>query len=275
MLLLKHTVDYRLVAIWVAYLLLSIWSLKRAQASQTVSTAQTYSEQLGFSALFIAHSTLCWEILDTAATVFGAREALILLAWLVIAIYCLANFFAPLEGLTLAIFPIATLSLGLSLLLSAQAHPIPIFTYLSKIHFVVAMLAYGFFAVAVGLACLMWLSERQLRKNNNVLINQLPPLLSLEKLLFGMLWLGLSLLSLTLLSGSMLFFDLLLGYRAGLWHKTVFSLLAWLIFVLLLIGRYHRGWRGRIAIHATLLGSGLLFLAYIGNRFVFENIFPR
>ena len=58
-------------------------------------------------------------------------------------------------------------------------------------------------------------------------------------------------------------------------HKTVFSVIAWAVFGVLLIGRRLRGWRGRTALRLTLAGFALLLLAYVGSRFVLEVVLGR
>jgi len=58
-------------------------------------------------------------------------------------------------------------------------------------------------------------------------------------------------------------------------HKTVFTVLSWLLFGVLLAGRYWRGWRGRTALTFILTGFATLLLAYVGSRFVLEVVLHR
>jgi ABC-type uncharacterized transport system permease subunit len=58
-------------------------------------------------------------------------------------------------------------------------------------------------------------------------------------------------------------------------HKTIFSLMAWLVFAVLLWGRHFSGWRGKLALRYTLSGFALLVLGYMGSRFVLEVILHR
>jgi len=55
-------------------------------------------------------------------------------------------------------------------------------------------------------------------------------------------------------------------------HKTVLSMLAWVIFAFLLWGRYTYGWRGKKAIKLSLGGFVFLMLSYFGSKFVSELI---
>ena len=89
----------------------------------------------------------------------------------------------------------------------------------------------------------------------------------MERLLFQLIGLAFFVLSLALLSG-MVFVEHL--FAQHLVHKTVLSMTAWVIFVVLLIGRYRFGWRGRTAVRLTLIGTGFLILAYFGSKWVLE-----
>ena len=93
-------------------------------------------------------------------------------------------------------------------------------------------------------------------------------------LLFRTITVGFCLLTLTLVTG-VLFVDDLLAQK--LVHKTVLSVLSWLVFGTLMIGRRRHGWRGVKAVHWTLSAMVLLLLAFFGSQFVIELVFghPR
>jgi ABC-type uncharacterized transport system permease subunit len=122
---------------------------------------------------------------------------------------------------------------------------------------------------------MMAVMERRLHRGNlPQFMKGLPPLLSMETLLFRIIAAGVVLLTLTLGSG-ILFSEELFGKPMQLNHKTVFGILSWIIFVALLAGRGRYGWRGRIAMRWTLAGFLSLVLAYIGSRFVLEVLLQR
>ncbi|MGH8472324.1 MAG: cytochrome C assembly family protein, partial [Gammaproteobacteria bacterium] len=100
----------------------------------------------------------------------------------------------------------------------------------------------------------------------------LPPLQTLEGLMFQHIGAGFFLLSLSLMSGMMFLNDI---FAQHLVHKTVLSLVAWLVFAVLLFGRWRYGWRGRTAIRCTLGGFASLMLAYFGSKVVLELILHR
>jgi ABC-type uncharacterized transport system permease subunit len=99
-------------------------------------------------------------------------------------------------------------------------------------------------------------------------------LLTLEQLLFRVIGAAFVFLTLTLATG-IAFSETLFGRAMRLDHKTVFAILSWLTFGLLLAGRLLYGWRGRTALRWTLTGFLMLLLAYVGSRFVLEVVLHR
>ena len=140
------------------------------------------------------------------------------------------------------------------------------------------MLAYSLFTLAALHALLMTVVERRLHGHGggsmNGLLASMPPLLSMETLLFRLISLGFLLLTLTLASGA-IYSETLFGQAMKFNHKTLFAVISWLIFAALLCGRYLYGWRGRKALRWTLSGFATLLLAYIGSRFVLEVLLRR
>ena len=146
-----------------------------------------------------------------------------------------------------------------------------------RLHLVLAMLAYSLFTIAILHAVLMAVAERRLhRKEGGAggLLGALPPLLTLERLLFRLIAAAFVLLTLTLATG-IAYSETLFGRAMRFDHKTVFAILSWLTFGVLLAGRWLYGWRGRTALRWTLTGFVLLILAYVGSRFVLEVILGR
>lgn len=229
------------------------------------------------------------------AMVFGFAFALSAMFWLGAGIYWIESFFFPLDGLRLLVLPLACvaslmpLAFGGVRVLPYSAAP------LFKLHFLIANIAYGLFAIAALHAILMLLVERRLHAmrgggggggvaqrhaaaaGNGWLsswLDTLPPLLTLEKLLFRLIGAGFVLLTLTLLSG-ILFSEQLVDRALRLDHKTVFAILSWVMFGALLTARKVSGWRGRAALRWVLASFVALLLAYVGSRFVFEVLLHR
>jgi len=138
-----------------------------------------------------------------------------------------------------------------------------------------AMLAYSLFTIAALHAGLMSLVEKRLHhaKLPKVLQN-LPPLLTMETLLFRVIGVGFVLLTITVASG-MLFSEKIFGHPLQLSHKVLFGIASWVIFAVLLWGHRFYGWRGHTAVRWTLSGFGFLVLAYLGSQFVLEVFLHR
>ena len=97
----------------------------------------------------------------------------------------------------------------------------------------------------------------------------MPPLQTMEQLMFEMLWAGLVFLTLSIASGFFFLEDI---SGPGLIHHTVITLAAWLVFSVLMWGRHQLGWRGAIASRWTLTGFVLLVVGYFGSKVVLEVI---
>ena len=102
----------------------------------------------------------------------------------------------------------------------------------------------------------------------------LPPLLTLERFLFRLIGVAFILLTLTVASGT-LFSEELFHQPFKFTYKVVFSLMAWVVFGGLLLGRQRYGWRGRVALRWILVGSAMLLIAYVGSKFVLEVLLGR
>lgn len=139
-----------------------------------------------------------------------------------------------------------------------------------QLHAAFALLAYATLAIAALLAMMLWTQERALRRREfHHWLRALPPLTELELLLFRTITVGFVLLTATLLTG-VLFVENLLAQH--LVHKTVLSVLSWLAFGALLLGRWRYGWRGAVAARWTLVAMTLLVLAFFGSKFVLELV---
>ncbi|MCY7313315.1 MAG: cytochrome c biogenesis protein CcsA [Pseudoxanthomonas sp.] len=174
-------------------------------------------------------------------------------------------------GLGVVSFPLAA---GLLSVYHVHGHaPSPALDWRLQLHAWLALLAYATLAIAALLALMLWAQERALRRREfHPWLRALPPLTELEELLFRTITVGFILLTATLLTG-MLFVENLLAQH--LLHKTVLSVLSWLAFGGLLIGRWRYGWRGGRAVRWTLVAMALLLLAFFGSKFVLELVLQR
>jgi ABC-type uncharacterized transport system permease subunit len=231
---------------------------------------ETAARRALVAAWFLHAATLAWALAG-ALPRFGFAPALSVTAWLVLTVYTVERQVFPqlqerwaLSGLGAAAVLLALVFPGAPLHVSASPW--------LPLHWALGIASYGLFAAAVVHAWLMMRAERTIRDASGPQDGL--PLLTLERLTFRFATAGFVLLSASLLAG--IFISEALYGRAFRWdHKTVFSVLSWAAFALLLLGRARFGWRGRKAVRGLYVGSLLLLLAYVGSRFVLEVILRR
>jgi ABC-type uncharacterized transport system permease subunit len=202
---------------------------------------------------------------------FGFAPALSITAWLVLTVYAVEKQMFPQLRARWALS-----GLGAAAVLLALAFPgTPLHVSASPwlpLHLALGVACYGLFAAAAVHAWLLQRMEHSMRQGAEPHAGL--PLLTLERLTFRFASAGFVLLTATLVVG--IFFSEALYGRAWRWdHKTVFSVLSWIVFAVLLLGRARFGLRGRRAVNVIYAGSVLLLLAYVGSRFVLEVVLRR
>lgn len=217
-------------------------------------------------------ATLAWGQFGGEAR-FGFAAALSVTVWLAVLVYAVESLVFPklktpwaLSGLGVAVVLLGLLFPG-NLLGPKASLWLPL-------HWALGIASYGLFGVAVAHGWYMSRAETNFRLGSDPQSGI--PLMTLERLTFSFVMAGFVLLSATLLV-VMLFGEQLYGARA-VWrwdHKTIFSVLSWATFAVLLTGRARFGWRGRTALRVLYAGAGLLLLSYVGSRFVMEIILGR
>jgi len=224
------------------------------------------------------HTWLVYDMLLTSSELrFGFGQALSMMLWLAVIFYWLESRFLEVEGMQAPVLALAAVCVPLPALFPGLASPPSTAMHSTefRLHLALAMSAYGLFTIAALHALLMTLMERRLHGGALVgPLAALPPLLTMERLLFRVILAGFAFLTLTLITG-IAFSETLFGRAMFFDHKTVFAVASWFIFAALLAGRYFYGWRGRLALRWTLAGFVALLLAYVGSRFVLEVILRR
>jgi len=259
-------------------------SASPASVALTVATAAAYalpaaghsrlSESAARRALlaawFLHGLTLGWALVGGTPR-FGFAPALSVTAWLVLTVYAIEKQMFPQLQARWALAALGSLAVLLALAFPGTTMHVSASPWL-PLHWALGIAAYGLFAAAVVHAWLMQRAEQTMRRAADPQTGL--PLLTLERLTFRFATAGFVLLTATLLAG--VFFSEALYGRAWTWdHKTVFSVLSWAAFALLLLGRARFGWRGRKAVRVIYIGSLLLLLAYVGSRFVLEVLLRR
>lgn len=262
-----------------AYLVASVWPQGVQSADKREERPVWAALSLGWLAqgAAILLDAIAFDGPDTRAR-FGFAPALSVTTWLVLAVYALENRKLGLPSVRRVLSAMAAITVVLACLFPGQAHPLSASPW-APLHWLLGFASYGLFGAALLHAALLRHAEKQLRSGSGA-SGQIPspsrvgqalgmPLLRLESLTLRFVGAGFVMLSLTLLLGA---------WFASPWrwdHKTVFSVLSWLVFGVLLIGRARFGWRGRQAVRWLVAGSTLLLLAYVGSRFVMEVVLHR
>lgn len=219
----------------------------------------------------LAHTISAAGVIRTASGYhFGISEISTLIASSISLLVLISSIRKPLANLFLGLFPLAIVTIIASLTINSNYPPTDMSPGLAS-HVLISILAYSFFAIAALQAGFLAYQNHQLKHvHAGGLRRGFPPLQDMEEFLFELLWVGQALLSLAILAG-FVFFDDFWG-RDGVPHKTIFSILAWIVFSVLLWGRYQLGWRGNTAIRFTLSGFALLLVGFYGSKFALEYV---
>lgn len=196
-----------------------------------------------------------------------------LVAMVVALLLLIAALNKPVEKLGVVLFPIAAAMLGMDIYFADTSQHLSHHSGAMTAHILSSILAFSLLNIAALQALLLHVQDMQLKSHPpKRFIQSLPSLQAMESLLFQMISAGLLFLTFSLVTGFAFIEDL---FAQHLVHKTVLSILAWLIFSSLLIGRQRYGWRGKTAIQWTVCGFVLLLLAYFGSAMVLELILHR
>ena len=203
---------------------------------------------------------------------FAFFEVGSLISWVITLLLLFSSWKKPVDNLLISLLPMAALVLIFAAL-SEQRVPLSNVSYGLAWHILLSILAYSVFTIAAVQSILLYLQDQSLKKHHlRGLVQNLPPLQTMDLLLFEMIWLGMALLTAAFIIGFPSVEDF---YGQHLIHKVVFAVTGWLVFATLLFGRYRFGWRGVTASRWTLIGTGFLILSYFGSKFVVEVILDK
>lgn len=226
-------------------------------------------------ALLVHGAALLVPVLQDKVLITGFGYSISLIVWLMLMMYCLGSFFYNLRGVQLLLYPSAAVSLLLGMLFPGKFVGYQISDVPFMLHVGSSLLAYGLFGIVTLFAVLILLLDKHLRKRKmSSFVSFLPPLLSLEKLMFKGMWAGFILLTYSVVSGTF-FAESIFRKPFEFNHKTLFGILSWLIYGVLLLKHSMMAWRGKKAAIWTIFGFAVLLLAYVGSKFVLEIVLHR
>ncbi len=227
---------------------------------------------LGVGAMF-CHGTASFVGMITPAGMnLSLTEMSVLISWFVVMITLISGMLRPLLNILVVIFPFTAAVLIITLLVDTPAR---LLTQPGGMmfHIILSVLSYSVLTIAAIQAIALAIQEYRLKHHQlRGILKALPPLVTMEEMLFELVLIGFVLLTLSIGTGLFYVDDL---FAQHLVHKTAFTLVAWACFGILLIGRHRMGWRSRTAIRWTLCAFALLLLGYVGSKFVLEVLLHR
>ena len=251
------------------YSCLAGWQWRVWRLATPLTSADT--QHLHIATLLAAlclHGLSVYILIDTATGFnFSFFHVSSLIFWVICITVALSCIHLPLRVLLPPLYTMTAISVLCSILVDSPYTPHAL-SYPVALHILLSILAYSILTIAAMQALALALQDhllktRQLQK----VMAQLPPLQTMESLLFQMLWAGTTLLALSIGSGLLFLHDILAQHLA---HKMFFSFAALLVYCTLLWGRYKHGWRGKQAIRRTVGGFLALMTAYFGTKLVLE-----
>lgn len=226
----------------------------------------------GFSLLL--HGIIVWTSIaggETYAFGFYRISALIFLVINLVCAISLAR--RPLQNLLVILFPLSAMSLSITAFAPSATVVSTSLPGGLLLHIASSILAYSILTLAAAQAALVAAQDYQLRhRHTRGIVQILPPLQLMEGMLFELVWAGVILLTVAIVSGFVFLDDM---FAQSLAHKTILSVVAWLVFSVLLWGRHQLGWRSQTAVRLTLAGFIVLMLAFFGSKLVLELILHR
>lgn len=255
---------------------LLFFQLKQQADSVSQKTASLPRKQtiaMGMAAVFLHGLSLYLGMVSPQGVNLGFYNAISLVSAVIALFTLLATWRYPVDILAVVFLPLASIAMLIDavsntnhLLLTGSFSPL-------SIHILSSIIAYSLLALAALQAILLSIQNKFLHAHQpGGLIRLMPPLSDMEALLFETIVIGFIMLTISLCTG-LIFLENMFAQQLA--HKTILSILAWFVFLTLLIGRWKLGWRGRTAIRWTLTGFISLMLAYFGSKFVLEIILGK
>lgn len=261
-----------------AILLYLVATVLTAQHVRSVSNADDSKDRIKLSfklasLAMLLHLALAYQTAFINGSLnISLASMSVLVSAIVVVVFIFGGLVMPIRRLGIMVFPITIACLLFSIFWQSEATTLTNQSMAFSTHILVSILAYALLTIATVQALLYVYQERQIKlRANPAMLMALPPLQTMEQLLFRLISVGFGLLTLTLLSGA-LFSQQIFGHAFEFKHHTVLALLGWLVFATLLIKRAKHGLRGALAASWTFCGFLLIQLGYFGTKFVSESL---
>lgn len=251
---------------------ISTWFLIYLRLQQRLNEKPMFNHlwvKVGWGVALLLHAmTLHSPVMEEGGMMLDFYSAAAHVSWWLSFLLLITTIYRALETLALFVFPLIVLSLLMVLSIDSSVTDKIQLTGALGIHIFTSFLAYSMLLLATVQALLVsWQSRNLHQHHTNGFMRTLPAMQDMEHLLFQLITFGVVLLTFALASG-FFFLEDIWGQQVA--HKTILSILAWLVFSSLLLGHWVYGWRGKVAVRWILSGFVLLMLAYFGSKFVIE-----
>ena len=257
--------------LWIAiltYFASGITAIYSAFRDQNVPRWFIYG--LGIVGLAAHSAELAAEVLVEGMLQMSLLNSISICVWMTITVILISSATKPIHNLFTFLMPAGSVFLIIALFVPQLAVPKTYSTGM-LFHIFVSLLAYSVMIIATLQAILVNIQSNHLHKHrlNNRVSSLLPPLQSMERLMFEWVIIGFILLTAAMVTGG-LYVDDLLGQH--LIHKTTLTIIAWLFFASLIFGHFYLGWRGQYASRLIYIGFSFLIVAFVGSKFVLEYL---
>jgi len=265
----NYIFTYSAIILYFACAALLFFHIKQP-ADNATGLSKKHIVLIGLGGLCLHSFALYNGMISPLGINLGFYNAIVLVSAFITLFILIAVWRYPVEILAIMLLPVAALTLLLNTnsdtghLLPQQSSKALIF------HILTSIIAYSILALAALQAIFLSIQNKFLHAHQpGGIIKLMPPLRNMEVLLFEVIVVGFIALTISLGSGLAFLENM---FAQHLVHKTILSILAWFVFLILLVGHWKLGWRGRTAIRWTLTGFISLMLAYFGSKFVLEIV---
>lgn len=260
-----------LVIAALAYLVCGVGIVKVLNAPEAVAPA--WLRTVGFEG-FAAHAVgVLMNMFAPGAIRFGFGMAVSALLCISVAIVLVESLVHRINGLMGIVIVVSAFGTALPVVFQGELFPAQEWSILFRVHLLMALAAYSFMTIAVVQAILLTRKEREVANpatlNKGGLLSSMPSLLAMERILFRIVACGFACLTCVLLLGAMATYELHQTYFI-FEHKTILTWLSWIVFAVLLAGRYFLGWRKKKALAWFWAGIVFLAVAYLVYRFILD-----
>ncbi len=249
------------------------WLLWQGAKSDQIRIISPNIIQILIAMAIVIHGYLLYiRVFSESGASISFGLAISMAGWISVTLYLSISLFKKITNLGVIVLPIGLISVLVGTLAENPAHSIDPIQQGMGLHIVLAIPAYGILCIAFAQACLLILQDRELRKPTpGKILLALPAIQTMESNLFWLTITGFIFLTLNLVvgmgsnvikNGDFLIFN----------HHVLLSILAWICFGSLILGRKIAGWRGETAAKWTIFAFGILVLSYFGTRFVNDFI---